>query len=330
MADYRALTVAAARRHGIDPALFSRLVQAESGFNPSARSPAGALGLTQLMPGTARGLGVRNPLDPVQNLDGGARYLAQQLKAFGGDPRKALAAYSAGPGAVSKYGGVPPYKETQAYVAKILAGMGAAGNATAAVPSLPGVAPSPMLPPAEAFDPRAVIRQAVLSGGVSGLTSRLPALLGAAKRQAMATGSLAPAPTQDAGMMPTNLPAPGPGGAVSFAAAPDYSWSERLAKQFGLGLASTYRDPGKNASVGGSKSSRHMTRGAATDFSGSPEAMRRLAEWAGRSGLFAEVFYDPWGQFDNGQFSKRGIGGHSDHVHLSLGSPGVSHFYGRR
>ena len=107
---------AAAKKHGIDPALLAGLVKQESGFNPNAGSPAGARGLTQLMPGTAAGLGVTNVLDPAQSLDGGAKYLRQQLDAFGGDVTRALAAYNAGPGAVRRYGGIPPYAETQNYV----------------------------------------------------------------------------------------------------------------------------------------------------------------------------------------------------------------------
>ena len=109
---------AAARRHGVPEDLFLRLVRQESGWNPNARSHKGALGLAQLMPGTARLLGV-NPRDPAQNLDGGARYLAQQYRKFG-DWRLALAAYNAGPGAVEKHGGVPPYRETRTYVRRIL------------------------------------------------------------------------------------------------------------------------------------------------------------------------------------------------------------------
>jgi soluble lytic murein transglycosylase-like protein len=113
---YGAEITAAAKRHGIDPALLAGLVKQESGFNANARSGAGAQGLTQLMPGTAAGLGVTNPLDPAQSLEGGAKYLAQQLKAFDGDVARALAAYNAGPGAVQRFGGVPPYAETQNYV----------------------------------------------------------------------------------------------------------------------------------------------------------------------------------------------------------------------
>lgn len=105
---------AAARKHGVPEDLFLRLVQQESGWNPNARSHKGAQGLAQLMPGTAAKLGV-NAADPVQNLDGGARYLRMMYNTFG-DWRLALAAYNAGPGAVAKYRGVPPYRETTNYV----------------------------------------------------------------------------------------------------------------------------------------------------------------------------------------------------------------------
>ena len=108
----------AARRHGIPESLFLRLVQQESGWRADAVSHKGALGLAQLMPQTARLLGV-NPRDPRQNLEGGARYLAAQHRKFG-SWRLALAAYNAGPQAVEKYGGVPPYKETRNYVRVIL------------------------------------------------------------------------------------------------------------------------------------------------------------------------------------------------------------------
>lgn len=104
----------AARRHGVPEDLFLRLIQQESGWNPTAKSHKGALGLAQLMPGTARRLRV-DPADPNQNLDGGARYLSQQYRTFG-SWRLALAAYNAGPGAVKRHNGVPPYKETQNYV----------------------------------------------------------------------------------------------------------------------------------------------------------------------------------------------------------------------
>jgi soluble lytic murein transglycosylase-like protein len=122
---------AAAASNGIDPALLKGLVSQESGFNPNARSGAGAVGLTQLMPGTASALGVTNPLDPAQSLQGGAKYLREQLDRFGGDETLALAAYNAGPGAVQKYGGVPPYAETQNYVTSVMSKAAAFRGGTA-------------------------------------------------------------------------------------------------------------------------------------------------------------------------------------------------------
>lgn len=111
---YLDMARAAARRNNVPEELFLRLVQQESAWNPQAKSPKGALGLAQLMPGTARDLRV-DPLDPFENLDGGARYLRQQYERFR-SWRLALAAYNAGPAAVKKHGGVPPFKETRDYV----------------------------------------------------------------------------------------------------------------------------------------------------------------------------------------------------------------------
>lgn len=118
---YDGLIAAAASRHGVDPALLKGLIRQESNFDPRAGSPAGASGLTQLMPATARGLGVSDPTDPAQAIEGGAKYLRQQLDAFGGSVPNALAAYNAGPGAVRRHGGIPPYAETQNYVRQVQA-----------------------------------------------------------------------------------------------------------------------------------------------------------------------------------------------------------------
>jgi len=116
---YLTLAREAARKHRIPEDLFLRLVQQESGWNARAVSRVGALGLAQLMPDTARLLRV-DPMDPRQNLEGGARYLREQLDRFDGDLEKALAAYNAGPGRVIRAGGVPRIRETQLYVAAIM------------------------------------------------------------------------------------------------------------------------------------------------------------------------------------------------------------------
>jgi soluble lytic murein transglycosylase-like protein len=117
--DYIHLVKQAANKNAVDPALLRALIHAESAFRPKALSRQGAQGLTQLMPATAKDMGVNNAFDPKQNIYGGAKYLGLMLKTFNGDTRLATAAYNAGPNAVKKYNGIPPYQETQVYVERV-------------------------------------------------------------------------------------------------------------------------------------------------------------------------------------------------------------------
>lgn len=119
---FGALVAKAARKNGLNPRLLSSVIHAESDFHPHAISPKGALGLMQLMPGTARGLAVHDPFNPSQNVQAGAHYLKQLLGKFG-NLNLALAAYNAGPATVRLYGGVPPFPETQAYIARVRRGL---------------------------------------------------------------------------------------------------------------------------------------------------------------------------------------------------------------
>lgn len=120
---YNQLIEAASRKYNIGSNIIKAVVKAESDFNSTAVSNKGAIGLMQLMPETAKALGVSNAFDPRENIDGGVRYLKDMLSEFGGNLELALAAYNAGPNSVKKYGGIPPYDETQNYVKKIMSSL---------------------------------------------------------------------------------------------------------------------------------------------------------------------------------------------------------------
>jgi soluble lytic murein transglycosylase-like protein len=117
--EYAANIEEAAKLYGVDPALVRAVIHAESGFNPRARSNKGAMGLMQLMPGTASDMGVSNPWEAPQNIHGGVKYLAYLLQEFKGDVTLATAAYNAGPKSVERYRGIPPFEETQVYVRRV-------------------------------------------------------------------------------------------------------------------------------------------------------------------------------------------------------------------
>jgi soluble lytic murein transglycosylase-like protein len=121
--DYSDLIRKSAAKFKVDPQLVRRVIEVESGFNAQSVSKKGAVGLMQLMPETARELGVTDPYDPAQNIEGGTRYLSMLLEKNGGDLSRALASYNAGPGAVRQYGGIPPFKETQQFVQRVLTGI---------------------------------------------------------------------------------------------------------------------------------------------------------------------------------------------------------------
>lgn len=302
MADYRTIATRTAAKHKIPRGLFLSLIQHESGWNPAARSPVGAIGLGQLMPGTASGLGV-DPYNPVQNLLGAAKYLRQQYDTFG-SWKLALAAYNAGPGAVQKYGGIPPYKETQNYVRNVL---GAAGDTDSIGGGAPVAAPPPAATSLAAPDTRRQLAQAMLAGEQPDL---LTALL-----QARRASRAQMAPPQPAGDSRDWTPAPPVGKVKPGTVDPRMI---QLAKKFGLTITSGYRDAKTNAAVGGAPNSWHM-KGRAIDVATGPQLEKVASYVRANPQRFEEFFFDPLGWYVKGGRIVNGkIGGHGEHGHTVL------------
>lgn len=290
------------------PALLRALIRGESGGRQRDESgqiltsSAGAQGLTQLMPGTAAGLGV-DPTKAGQNIRGGARYLRQQLDTFNGDWRLALAAYNAGPGAVEQHGGIPPYQETQDYVKRVL------GYAK----EFPGGGP---------LGAQAAVDGALTSSGGSGQVGQE---LEAVQRAQQALGMIASLGENQLPAAP-QLPQIGekeigedgeprrfaallPGqGIADVVAQPDDS-VRRRAKLMETIMAA------KAQKLGTGVTERPFTAGT---IGGEP---LKVSSGKGNAQGIVEAFYDPIGQWDNGEFKTTPIGNHSDHVHLSFATP---------
>lgn len=287
-----------ADQFGVPRNIATALARAESGINPNARSPVGAIGIMQLMPGTAQGLGV-DPHDPEQNIMGGMKYLSSQFRAFG-DWKKALAAYNAGPGAVRKYGGVPPYRETQGYVKRVLGYAGESrggGKGKAFVPGSLAAASTPERPAQGGSD-----RKALAMGFLFADDPFMSGVMGQAfKRREGAASEV------ETAIAP---PASKPGGS-SFKPSGKSTLDRILSvgKRFGLPVTST--TGGKHTQG----SFHYASRAADFGLGAGGDALER---WARQNAAHIKEFYGPQGwHIENGRVIQGAYPDHGDHYHLA-------------
>lgn len=308
--DFGKMADAYAAKYGIPPGLFRALVKQESGWNPRAGSSAGAQGLTQLMPGTARGLGVRNVWDPAQNLEGGAKYLSQQYNRFKRWDL-ALSAYNSGPGGAESSGRVEGFAETQKYVRNILGSVGASGKA----PVVQGA--TVLQNPQTTFSRENAVRnakqafagglmQAMQQTGKSRTDAMLTQALGLRRsmreinEMQLKMGQTTSAPTV-LNLRPQGVGSPGT--------------LDQLLKGMGQTITSGYR-PGA-VTKRGTRSFHADDR--ARDIDHRDPDFPKLVNFArSNPGYFTEFFYDPlkW-YIKNGKIVQGSIGGHSDHAHAA-------------
>lgn len=331
----------AAQKYGVPPNLFFGLIEAESNWNPSARSPMGAVGITQVVPKYHPNADLSTP---ASQLDYGAKHLGQLLRKYG-NPQDALSVYNSG----RPWSRGRNISETANYVPKVMQlskkyqnlpyypatgtnqpGGGGNGDIPPHIPLAPVI--GQVQQSAGNFINAKALQNIMNREGKRALSGQMPSkqfMPQIAKLARMATNKanrisaqaqagyhnysqeLEDIAAQQGG--PEEFygpPLPGQGGNVN-------QQAQQLAKRFGLKITSGRRSPEENRRVGGSPTSAHLT-GRGFDFAGPPDRMMALARWAGNQGSFGEVFYDPWGQWDNDRYQRQGIGGHSDHVHITF------------
>lgn len=281
--DWEQVARNAAISAGIDPEIFARQIRAESGFNPNAGSPAGAVGIAQIMPATARGWGV-DPTDPNASLTAAAKAMRKYLKSYDGDWRKALAAYNAGVGAVAKYGGVPPYKETQNYIARILNGKNPTGTVRPATTN-PSPASTSAVVGSAATDPRTQALEFIFRGSpFAGMASA---------RYTAGAASAAPAASPNV-QTGKGVPKRKPG-------EKGYQYLQRIGQKFGL-----RNDAGDSQTTGGrhTAGSRHYA-GQAVDYGDGANSREQLQAYhdyldANREAIgISELIWQAPGHYDH-------------------------------